>query len=105
MEERRVRWASDTALFARVFEAWTEETLAREHSCESPYLVTGTAADARADHSLHPTGLERDVLFSMLDRLFHNCGPELHALSHGSAVVPEAILRLMPFGDFPAVAM
>ena len=105
MEERRVRWASDTALFARVFEAWTEEALAREHDCISPYLVAGTTLDAQANHPVYPTGLDRNVLFGMLDRLFLNCGPELYALNHGNAVVPEAILRLMPRGDFPALVM
>jgi hypothetical protein len=104
MEERRVRWASDTALFARVFEAWTEESLAREHAYTSPYLVAGTTLDARAEHPLYPTRSDRDVLFGLLDRFFLNCGPELRALSHGCAVVPEAILRLIPHSDSPVFA-
>jgi hypothetical protein len=105
MEEGRVRWAADGALFARAFEAWTEATLASEHGCVSPYLVAGTTLDARADHPVYPTGIDRGVLFGMLGSFFHSNAAELRALGNGCPVVPEAVLRLMPRDEPPVFAL
>lgn len=96
IKERRVRWASDGALFARLFEAWTEASIGKVEGWSSPYLVAGTTLDADAERPVYPTGSDRDVLFGMLDEFFARHGHELRALACGRVIAPEAIRQLMP---------
>ncbi|TKC90174.1 hypothetical protein FAZ69_08485 [Trinickia terrae] len=102
MVEKRALWASDRALFARIFEAWTEALLVKVNGWNSPYLVAGTTLDENTEHPVYPTGADREVLFGMLNRFFLRCGADLRALINGRMVVPDAILWLVPDNDLPA---
>lgn len=81
-------WSTRVELFARMFEAWVQDSVEQEPGRSSQYLVHGRQERPTADHSGYPRGEERARIATALTRFFDDHRPEL--LRRLGVAQPEA---------------